>query len=412
MELHCLPTETPTTASSCSTDPLYDNCPPFAQRGRAREKEQDSGVVVPPVTRLPGPCSPQPGLAPAVAEVPTLVGRGRGTGAWPDHSYCSWRGGLGRQGWDAELDSCINRPRGGKQGGEQGGIWGVDDRAHLNQSPDPSQSEQHRSALSLYDNLPDAVTPDSLQEVFDMETSFQENLKEQMYRAWAPEQIHGLSDNEGQSEDQSPWSSCEIILAENSSGNQDQNPDQDKKHEQEPELDSGSCGFKQGDPMLRLKLPMSPPQRHLPVPSPQLTHSECQALWHPAEAQHPEQPSWSPRVPPPVPLADPSASALRSLLTSLQQQIVRQREEYEARIISLEKRNEELQVEVVQLKTNLEQQRHWYQVVQAKIMESERNRASAELRNATLQREMDQFFDTFGELNNEAKKTECIVKSF
>lgn len=39
-------------------------------------------------------------------------------------------------------------------------------------------------------------------------------------------------------------------------------------------------------------------------------------------------------------------------------------------------------------------------------------RAAAELRNATLQKEMDQFFDTFGELNNEAKKTEYIVKSF
>ena len=64
------------------------------------------------------------------------------------------------------------------------------------------------------------------------------------------------------------------------------------------------------------------------------------------------------------------------------------------------------------MKTNLAQQRHWYQVVQAKIVESEKARASAELRNATLQKEMDQFFDTFGELNNEAKKTECIVKSF
>lgn len=81
-------------------------------------------------------------------------------------------------------------------------------------------------------------------------------------------------------------------------------------------------------------------------------------------------------------------------------------------ITSLEHRNEELQEEVVRLKTNLAQQRHWYQVVQAKIVESERARAAAELRNATLQKEMEQFLDTFGELNNEAKKTECIVKSF
>lgn len=81
-------------------------------------------------------------------------------------------------------------------------------------------------------------------------------------------------------------------------------------------------------------------------------------------------------------------------------------------IASLEQRNEELQVEVVRLKTNLVQQRHWYQAVQVKIVESEKVRAAAELRNATLQREMEQLFDTFGELNNEAKKTEYIVKSF
>ncbi|XP_070818277.1 uncharacterized protein [Chaetodon trifascialis] len=411
MELHCLPIETPTTASSCSTDPLYDNCPPFAQRGMAREKEMESRVVCPAVTRLPGPCSPLPGLAPA--EVPTLVSGGRGTGDWPDHSYCSWRRGLGRLGWETELDPGINRTRGGERGGEQGGSWGVEDRAHLNQSHSPSQSEEHRSALSLYDNLPDAVTPDSLQEVFDMETSFQEHLQEQLYHAWAPEQIQGQMDAEGVTEDKSPWSSCEIILAESGSSNQDQNPDQDKKHEQDPEPDSGSCRFKQGDLMKHTKYPMSPPQQQQGAASPhQLSQTECQALWPPAGAQHSEQPSWSPRVPPPVPLADPSASALRSLLTSLQQQIVRQREEYEARIISLEQRNEELQVEVVRLKTNLAQQRHWYQVVQAKIVESERARAAAEQHNASLQKEMEQFFDSFGELNNEAKKTECIVKSF
>ncbi|KAF0039413.1 hypothetical protein F2P81_007648 [Scophthalmus maximus] len=230
-----------------------------------------------------------------------------------------------------------------------------------------------------------------------------------MYPAWAPEHIQGLMESEGMSEEKSPWSSCEIILAESCSINQDQNPDQEKKHEQEPELDSGSCGFKQGDRM-HLQLPTSP--HVLTESSPQLCPNGCQALWPPAEALHPEQPSWSPRVPPPIPLADPSASALRSLLTSLQQQIVRQREEYEERIISIEQRNEELQVEVVRLKTNLAQQRHWFQVIQTKIVESESARAAAELRNATLQREMEQFFDTFGELNNEAKKTECIVKSF
>lgn len=80
--------------------------------------------------------------------------------------------------------------------------------------------------------------------------------------------------------------------------------------------------------------------------------------------------------------------------------------------LSLEQRNQELQVEVVQLKTTLAQQRRWYQAVQDRFAESESAGAAAERRNATLQREMEQFLDAFGELNNEAKKTEWIVKSF
>ncbi|XP_030001177.1 rho GTPase-activating protein 22 [Sphaeramia orbicularis] len=273
----------------------------------------------------------------------------------------------------------------------------------MNQSPSPSQSTEHRSALSLYDNLPEAVTPDNLQGVFSMETGFQEHLREQMYQAWAPEQSQSLMETEKESMERSPWSSCEIILSGSGSINHDQNPDQENKPEQEPELDSGSCVFKQEDPVQLLRHPVSPLQ---------LCQTGCQMLWPPDEAQPPEQTPWVARVPPPVPLADPSASALRSLLTSLQQQIVRQREEYEERIISLEQRNEELQVEVIRLKTNLAQQRHWYQIVQAKIVESEKARVAAEERNTTLQKEMEQFFDTFGELNNEAKKTEYIVKSF
>lgn len=278
---------------------------------------------------------------------------------------------MGGPGWgEAALDAEMTRTEEGGGGGGGESCWAAGVRARENQSP--SQSEQHQSVLSLYDNIPAsaaAATPDSL--------SFQEAPRGSPERTvWPPEPIRTSMDaDEGLTDDQSTWSSCEIILTECSSGRELQGAGQDQ---QEPELDSGAYGFNQGGSLS---------------PSPQ-------------------QPPWSPRVPPPVPLADPSASALRSLLTSLQQQIVRQREEYEARIVSLEQRNEELQVEVVRLKTNLVQQRHWYQAVQAKIVESEKAWAAAELRNATLQREMEQLFDTFGELNNEAKKTECIVKSF
>lgn len=318
---------------------------------------------LPTLTTVPGPCSPLPGLAPAVSVAPTLTGGARGPGVWPDHSYCSWRGALGRPGYGAELGA-----RGGDS--DQAILWRTQDRAHPKPSPTPSLSTEHRSALSFYDNMPEAVTPDNLP-VFAMDTDFTDH----MYQAWAPEQVPELPEPEMASLDQSTWSSCEILLPE--SKDQDHIPDQD------PE----------------------------PLPPLQMCSQVCQTEpWSPQEVHQPG--TCSVKVPPPVPLADPSASALRSLLTSLQQQIVRQREEYEDRIISLEQRNEELQLEVIRLKTNLTQQRHWYQVVQAKIVESEKGRAAAEQRNATLQKDMEQFFDTFGELNKEAKKTEYIAKSF
>lgn len=236
-----------------------------------------SRVVCPAVTRLPGSCSPVTALAPA--EVPTVVIEGRGAGPRPDHSYCSWREDLGRQGPQGT--------RGGELG--HGSCWEAEDP---NQSPPLSQSMEHCSALSVYDNLPDAATPNSPQQLTEMQGRFDENLQEQMYQAWVPGELQGLRDEEGVSDYNSIWSSCEIILN-----------DQDKEHEEEGQLHW---------------VQTSPPQQQV---SPQVSPAEDRTAWPPAG------------VPPPVPLADPSASALRSLLTSLQQQIVKQREEYEGRIL-------------------------------------------------------------------------------
>eukprot|EP00063_Salmo_salar_P010241 XP_013985076.1 PREDICTED: rho GTPase-activating protein 24-like isoform X2 [Salmo salar] len=102
----------------------------------------------------------------------------------------------------------------------------------------------------------------------------------------------------------------------------------------------------------------------------------------------------------------PASQAMHWLLTGLRQQMARQRAEFEAKIQRLEKRNEALQGEVVGLRTSLEQQRRWYSVAEIKIRNVERARADADRRNTTLQREMEQFFDTFGELNAEARKSE------
>ncbi|XP_051937337.1 rho GTPase-activating protein 22-like [Hippocampus zosterae] len=210
-----------------------------------------------------------------------------------------------------------------------------------------------------------------------MESSFQEHFHDHM---WAPEM--------GTDEQSDPWS-------ESSSDTQNQ----EIGNELEPDTDYVSCGFVERNQMLQLQQSSSP-QPHR------------QGSWTQNEVQHPQETQWAPKVPPPLPLADPSASALRSLLTNLQQQIVRQHEVYEARILSLEERNKELQAEVVLLKTNLLRQRHWYQAVQEKITQSERERAAAERRNSALQEDMEQFFDTFGDLNNEVKKTERIIGSF
>ncbi|XP_066502675.1 rho GTPase-activating protein 24 isoform X2 [Hoplias malabaricus] len=109
----------------------------------------------------------------------------------------------------------------------------------------------------------------------------------------------------------------------------------------------------------------------------------------------------------------PAASqAMHCLLTGLRNQMARQKAEYEGKIHRLEQKNEALQGQVVGLRVSLEQQRRWASAVEIKMRNVERARADADRRNASLQREMEQFFHTFGELSSEARKTERIIQSF
>ncbi|XP_028839411.1 rho GTPase-activating protein 24 isoform X3 [Denticeps clupeoides] len=114
--------------------------------------------------------------------------------------------------------------------------------------------------------------------------------------------------------------------------------------------------------------------------------------------------------------ADPHAPtpthALRCLLAGLRQQMEKQKVEYETRITRLERRNEALRQEVSGLRGTLEQQRRCVSAAEVKMRNVERARADAERRNGALQRDMELFFDTFGELSSEARKTERIVQSF
>ncbi|XP_043076986.1 rho GTPase-activating protein 24 isoform X2 [Puntigrus tetrazona] len=115
---------------------------------------------------------------------------------------------------------------------------------------------------------------------------------------------------------------------------------------------------------------------------------------------------------PQEPLGFPASHAMQCLVSGLRQQMTRQKAEYEAKINRLEQKNKVLHGEVAGLRSTLEQQRRWVSVAEIKMRNVERARADADRRNATLQQEMEQFFNTFGELNAEAQKTSRIVQSF
>ncbi|KAK3555414.1 hypothetical protein QTP86_015749 [Hemibagrus guttatus] len=99
-------------------------------------------------------------------------------------------------------------------------------------------------------------------------------------------------------------------------------------------------------------------------------------------------------------------SALHSLVASLKQEMLKQKSEYEARVKSLELRNSELEAEMVNLHEELEQERKKYTMVEIKLRNAERAKDDAEKRNEMLQKEMEQFFSTFGDLTADPRRPE------
>ncbi|XP_036443616.1 rho GTPase-activating protein 24 isoform X4 [Colossoma macropomum] len=99
-----------------------------------------------------------------------------------------------------------------------------------------------------------------------------------------------------------------------------------------------------------------------------------------------------------------SHSALHSLVGSLKQEMLKQKSEYEARIKSLEHRNLELEAEMVTLRDELEQERKKFTMVEIKLRNAERAKDDAEKRNEMLQKEMEQFFSTFGDLTTDPRR--------
>ncbi|XP_025053081.1 rho GTPase-activating protein 24 isoform X2 [Alligator sinensis] len=99
-------------------------------------------------------------------------------------------------------------------------------------------------------------------------------------------------------------------------------------------------------------------------------------------------------------------SALHSLVSSLKQEIAKQKLEYEMRIKSLEQRNLTLETEMMTLLEELDQERKKFTMVEIKMRNAERAKDDAEKRNDMLQKEMEQFFSTFGELAMEPCRPE------
>ncbi|KAK2828432.1 hypothetical protein Q5P01_019466 [Channa striata] len=104
-----------------------------------------------------------------------------------------------------------------------------------------------------------------------------------------------------------------------------------------------------------------------------------------------------------LPSAPPDSQATQpkdaqSLLADLRQQMARQKTEYQARIQRLERCNDALERQVATLQVSLEQQKRSRSVAEIKIRNMEQAKADADRRNTTLQREMELFFQIYGEV--------------
>ncbi|XP_034462540.1 rho GTPase-activating protein 24-like isoform X2 [Hippoglossus hippoglossus] len=97
------------------------------------------------------------------------------------------------------------------------------------------------------------------------------------------------------------------------------------------------------------------------------------------------------------PVDPPQPWEAHSALGKLQQQMAQQKAEYQARIQRLARCNDVLERQVAVLRVSLQQQKRSQSVTEIKIRNVERAKADADRRNNTMQREMEQFFQMYGE---------------
>ncbi|XP_075957695.1 rho GTPase-activating protein 24 [Anarhichas minor] len=106
-----------------------------------------------------------------------------------------------------------------------------------------------------------------------------------------------------------------------------------------------------------------------------------------------------PSVPPDLQGPEPESQPgdAHSLLAKLRHQMARHKAEHQTRIQRLERCNDVLERQVAVLRVSLERQKRSRSIAEIKIRNMERAKEDADLRNDTLQREMELFFQMYGE---------------
>ncbi|KAG7325447.1 hypothetical protein KOW79_011763 [Hemibagrus wyckioides] len=95
---------------------------------------------------------------------------------------------------------------------------------------------------------------------------------------------------------------------------------------------------------------------------------------------------------------DESASSLVSVVTALKEELKSQKLVYETRINKLEESSALLRSQIERLEHDMEQERKKQRMLEIKLRNSERAREDAENRNRLLEKEMEDFFSTLGDL--------------
>ncbi|XP_019585694.2 rho GTPase-activating protein 22 isoform X2 [Rhinolophus sinicus] len=101
------------------------------------------------------------------------------------------------------------------------------------------------------------------------------------------------------------------------------------------------------------------------------------------------------------------SEALQGLVTQLRAELCRQRTEYETSVKRLEEGSADLRKRMSWLEEELDQEKKKYTMLEIKLRNSERAREDAERRNQLLQKEMEEFFSTLGNLTVGAKSAEA-----